>query len=124
MLGALGVGALGVDCESFDDQTTKILSPSILTSVLVVCVHWITVYAYNFRLARHLQARRRLRAQVFELIRAARARHAQVNGDANCNAEVSILSGCKPGSFLDLLIHATNKETGKPFDDTQARAQR
>jgi hypothetical protein len=33
--------------------------------------------------------------------------------------EVSIRSGCKPGSFLDLLIHATNKETGKPFTDMQ-----
>ena len=47
-----------------------------------------------------------------------------MNGHANGKTDVSIRSGCKPGSFLDLLVHATNKETGKPFDDMQVGFQR
>ena len=54
---------------------------------------------------------------MIELIQATRARQVEANG----KAEVNIRSGCKPGSFLDLLIHATNKETGKPFTDFQVR---
>ncbi len=78
-----------------------------------------------------LQARQRLRGLLTQLIDDTRARDAAmngtadgtangtVNGTANGKHDVSIRSGCKPGSFLDLLIHATNKETGKPFTDME-----
>ena len=69
------------------------------------------------------QAWRRLRALCAELIRDTRARNAQASGATNSTADgkrdASIRSGCKPGSFLDLLIHATDKETGKPFTDLE-----
>ena len=74
-----------------------------------------------------MQARRRLRGLLTQLIQDTRTRDAAANGTANGTAnglangkhDVSIRSGCKPGSFLDLLIHATNKETGKPFTDME-----
>ena len=67
------------------------------------------------------QSRKRLRAQCAQLIRDSRARDAATNGTANGKHDVSIRTGCKPGSFMDLLIHATNKQTGQPFTDTEER---
>ena len=60
------------------------------------------------------QARRTIRQTVYKLIAETRAKDT-----GSATIEKSARSGVQPGSFLDLLIHATNKETGKPFTDLQ-----
>ena len=67
-----------------------------------------------------VQARVLVRETVYKLITETWARDAAA-GDAG-EEKPTARSGVAPGSFLHLLIHATNKETGKPFTDLQVSA--
>ena len=65
-----------------------------------------------------LQARKTMRHTLYKLINDTRAREAA--GESALKEEFP-QKGVKHGSFLHLLIHATNRETGKPFTDLQVR---
>ena len=101
-------------------STTR-FSRDIGKNTLKVCLPWSVIESRIFidteLIILRVQARELVRETIYKLITETRARDAAA-GDAG-EEKPTARSGVAPGSFLHLLIHATNKETGKPFTDLQ-----